>query len=65
MRWNVPALASETGTAPAPHGTQRPPFSQEALIQNLLNFIVADDQVGQALLMFGISLTFFVVYKCC
>ncbi|EDR07026.1 uncharacterized protein LACBIDRAFT_328295 [Laccaria bicolor S238N-H82] len=46
-KWKVPALASETGTAPAPpgHGTQRPPFSQEALIQHLLNFIVADDQL--------------------
>ncbi|EDR08984.1 uncharacterized protein LACBIDRAFT_296634 [Laccaria bicolor S238N-H82] len=46
MRWKVPALASETGTASAPpeHGTHRPPFSQEALIQHLLNFIVADDQ---------------------
>ncbi|EDR11759.1 uncharacterized protein LACBIDRAFT_313467 [Laccaria bicolor S238N-H82] len=44
MRWKVPALASETGTAPVPHGTQHPPFSQEALIQHLLNFIVADDQ---------------------
>ncbi|EDQ99474.1 uncharacterized protein LACBIDRAFT_334966 [Laccaria bicolor S238N-H82] len=47
MRLKVPALTSETGTAstPSEHGTHCPPFSQEALIQHLLNFIIADDQL--------------------
>ena len=51
MQWKVPALESETGTAPLPsgHGTPCPPFTQKAFIQHLLNFIVADDQVGKAL----------------
>ena len=50
MKWKVPALASEHGTASAPsgHEVQCPPFSQKAFIQHLLNFIVADDQVGKA-----------------
>jgi hypothetical protein len=49
MGWKIPALENETGTAPAPgRETQRPPFSQKAFIQHLLNFIVADDQVGKA-----------------
>ena len=50
MRWKVPALEGETGTAPGPPGreTQRPAFSQQAFLQHLLNFIVADDQVGKA-----------------
>ena len=50
MRWKVPALESETGAAPSRsgRGTPRPPFSQKAFIEHLLNFIVADDQVGKA-----------------
>ncbi|EDQ98471.1 uncharacterized protein LACBIDRAFT_335933 [Laccaria bicolor S238N-H82] len=45
MRWKVPALKSETGTPPASgRGTQRSPFSQNAFLQYLLNFIVANDQ---------------------
>ena len=50
MQWKVPMLESETGTAPLPsgHGTPHPPFSQKAFLQHLLNFIVADDQVGKA-----------------
>jgi len=48
MGWKVPALESETGTAPAPRETQRTPFSQKAFLQHLLNFIIADDQVGKA-----------------
>lgn len=49
MRWKVPIPESEIGTAPGAPGreTQRPPFSQKAFIQHLLNFIVADDQVGK------------------
>ena len=50
MRWKVPALESKTRAAllPSGHGTPRPPFSQKAFIEHLLNFIVADDQVGKA-----------------
>ena len=50
MRWKVPALESETRAAPSPsgRGTPHPPFSQKAFIEHLLNFIVADDQVGKA-----------------
>ena len=50
MQWKVPALESETGTAPSPsgRGAPHPLFTQKAFIQHRLNFIVADDQVGKA-----------------
>jgi len=48
MGWKVPALKSETGTAPTPHEMQQTSFSQKAFLQHLLNFIIADDQVGKA-----------------
>jgi hypothetical protein len=43
MGWKVSGIAS----AAPERETQRPPFSQNAFIQHLLNFIVADDQVGE------------------
>jgi len=49
MGWKVPGLKSKTGTAPASCETQQTPFPQNAFLQHLLNFIVADDQVGKAL----------------
>ena len=50
MQWKVPALESKTGIAPllSEHGTPHPPITQKAFIQHLLNFIIADDQVGKA-----------------
>jgi len=43
MGWKVPGIAS----AAPEHETQCPPFSQNAFLQHLLNFIIADDQVGE------------------
>jgi hypothetical protein len=46
MRWKTDVLESETRTQ-STREVQRSPFSQQVFLQHLLNFIIADDQVGK------------------